>query len=288
MPSTRSGHYPNHLAKLVAERLRGTHARSTPSERVLLTLFETLYFASLKTDERRLCRCTVNFVDPEDPQLELAGHGKELGWTIIPFEQPLSFDVRTITKLAEATDPVSSSLAVFDDGDELVIWGMVDQELRHADYVALDSVATPRRPGMFQVMITGIGNLCVYKDFQLLGSLEQNNLVHEYHDVMWSGPVYSILRSHLKDSLCDKLTHPLSQVPLDDVAQVEDELLVRWQNAICRILMGIQQYGHGGGLLIVPNYLSPDSECQVQPDLRSATAGHSGVDSVPAVEAAGQ
>ena len=145
MLSGRNGHYPYHLAKLVTERLHASHPRSEPSDKILLKLFETLYFASLKTDEGRLCRCTVNYVDPQDPMRDESYHVREGGWVIVPFEQPLVLDVRTVTKLAEATDPTSSSLAVFADGDDLVIWGMVDQELRHADYVALDSISTPRR-----------------------------------------------------------------------------------------------------------------------------------------------
>ena len=193
-----------------------------------------------------------------DPTRDDSHHAKEGGWVIVPFEQPLVLDVRTVTKLAEATDPTSSSLAVFGDGDDMFIWGMVDQELRHADYVALDSISTPRRPGMFQTTIVGVGNLCVYKDFALLGSLEQNNLVQEYHDVMWSGPVHDVLKDNLRGTLAEEASIPLGRLPGADLAQVEDELLVRWQNAICRILMCIQQYRHGGGLLIVPSYLSVD------------------------------
>ena len=258
MPSSRNGHYPYHLAKLVAERLDSRQTRPVPSDRVLLRLFETLYFASLKTDEGRPCRCTVNFVDPDDTAREPSDQEKGGGWATIRFEQPLPFDVRTITKLAEGTDPTCSSLAVFSEDDEIYIWGMVDQELRHADFVMLDSVTTPRRPGVFQVTIVGVGNLCVYKDFALLGSLEQNNLVHEYHDVMWSGPFYEVLRENLRSTLADELAAASGEIALDDLAQMEDELLVRWQNAICRILMSVQQYRHGGGILIVPSYLCTD------------------------------
>ena len=42
------------------------------------------------------------------------------------------------------------------------------------------------------------------------------------------------------------------------IEQMKDELLVRWQNAICRVLLNIQQYGHGGGLLVVPKCPTAD------------------------------
>ena len=73
MLSGRNGSYPYHLAKLVAERLHSSQPRSAPSDKILLKLFETLYFASLKTDEGRLCRCTVNYVDPQDPMRRTPG-----------------------------------------------------------------------------------------------------------------------------------------------------------------------------------------------------------------------
>jgi len=84
--------------------------------------------------------------------------------------------VRSLIKLAEAADPTVSSLAVCCDEDaELYVWGMVDQELRYGDYVSLDAKGDPQRPGLFQATITGVGSVSVYKNFALLGSLEQNN-----------------------------------------------------------------------------------------------------------------
>lgn len=56
----------------------------------------------------------------------------------------------------------------------------------------------PTRPGMFQATIKGVGNISVYKDYALLGNLEQNTLVEEYHDVLWSGPVHQLLKDNLQ------------------------------------------------------------------------------------------
>ncbi|MDA1054450.1 MAG: hypothetical protein O3C40_28755, partial [Planctomycetota bacterium] len=145
-------------------------------------------------------------------------------------------------------------LAVFSrDNGELFIWGMVDQELRYGDFVSLDATEDPQRPGSFQATITGVGAVSVYKNFALLGSLEQNNLVQEYHDVLWEGPIHQRLRNNLDTTLLDQQSSQNGDIALAHIAQVKEELLVRWQNAVCRVLFNIQQYGHGGGLLIVPH-----------------------------------
>ena len=65
MPRGGNSRYPYHLAKLVAERL-GEQALQPPTQRVLLRLLEAMHFASLKTDEGRPCRCTRNYVAPDD------------------------------------------------------------------------------------------------------------------------------------------------------------------------------------------------------------------------------
>jgi hypothetical protein len=245
----RTTQYPAHLAKLVATRLRSQHGNAPP-EAVLTRLLETLYFASLKTDEGRPILCTVNYVDPEDRQSPSATRRPADCWSHVPFERPLAFDTRTLSKLARAADPEVSSLAVFrDKKNKLFIWGMVDQEPRHSDYITLDASVNPERPGLFQATITGVGNISVYQNDSLVGSLEQNTLVEEYHDVLWSGPVHEMLAGYLRSYLVDtgaKTPPHIAQ------ADLESELLMRWLNAICRTLMNIQHYRHGGGLLITP------------------------------------
>ena len=254
MAKSRKGRYPYHLATLVAQRLRAKNLLP-PSDEILLQLFETLYFASMRTEEGRPCRCTINYVSPEASSTGNKDSPHANHWTTIPFQQPLPFEVRVLTKLAEAVDPSTASLAVYSDNDQLFIWGLVDQELRYADLIAADATTVPERPGLFQATITNLGNVCVYDDYALLASLEQSHLVDSYHDVIWSGPVHEALNRNLQSSLADQ---PTVRGTSPDVMLMEKELSIRWHNAVCRILMNIQQYRHGGGLLIVPDFPAPD------------------------------
>lgn len=245
---TRPARYPRHLARHVASRLAEREGWRPP-ERVLRSLFEILYFASLKTDEDRPRRFTINFVAP--PAVEPGPPGKAAPdcSVCVPFERSLNFDVRTLAKLADAVDPTVSSLAVFCDGDgRLFVWGLVDQEPRYADYASLDSSAIPPRPGLFQATIHGVGNISVYDSHSLVGSLEQGSLVRQYHDVIWSGPVHDFLKNRVRQTYerFAAVERPSSRgQPWDG-----KESLTRWLNAVSRILLNIQRYRHGGGLII--------------------------------------
>jgi hypothetical protein len=223
-----------------------------------------LYFASLKTDEGRRILCTVNYVDPAESQRPISPDDHSDRSMFAPFDRPLPFDVRTLRKLGRAADPAVSSLAVWSDRKRnLFIWGMVDQEPRYGDSIMIDSPGTSDRPGLFQAIVTGPGNLSVYFRNSLLGSLVQNALVEEHHNVLWSGPVHAILRENLKSTLAGHWRwKSLAVMPDEDLAASADltddqallrELLIRWVNAVCRLLVSVQKYRHGGGLLIVPD-----------------------------------
>lgn len=244
----RTTHYPNHLASLVAARLRPEHTQSPP-EALLTRLLETLYFASFHTDEGRRIVCTVNYLGGAEidagplPPLP-AGH-----WTHVRFDRPLPYDVRTLVKLARAADPDVSSLTVFSDrrGD-LFIAGMVDLEPRHRDYITLGVDSDFARPGLLRATINGTGNISVYHKHVLVGSLAHDALVEAYHDVLWSGPVHQVLAGHLRCHLDECRARDAALLSGDQL--LEHELLLRWLNAISRMLLGVQHYRQGGGLLI--------------------------------------
>jgi hypothetical protein len=251
MMSDRTAHYPYDLAQLVAERLQAEQVGSPP-ENVLVRLFEILYFASFLTDEGRPILCTVNYVDPADVATSSASPANQ--WSYIPFERPLPLDVRTLTKLARAADPHVSSLAVSADASgDLYIWGMFDQEPRHGDYITLDSDPTLERPGLFQATITGTGNVSVHQNSSLLGTLSRDVLVESYYDVLWMGPVHGLLVTPVRQYLVDHCHELVEDGEPFDPRQFERELLLRWINSIARILVNIQHYRHGGGMIIAPH-----------------------------------
>ncbi|MCU0874515.1 MAG: hypothetical protein MUE50_19440 [Pirellulaceae bacterium] len=252
MALERTTQYPFDLARLVAAHLEQTLG-GAPDESVLVRLFEVLYFASLRTDEGRQTLCTVNFVEAQSPTGGDPPPGCANRWIAFPFASPLPLDLRTLTKLARAADPEVASLNVFaDDDGELHIWGLVDQEPRHGDQLVLTGGSDVQRPGLFQATISGSGRIGVYRNGTLLGSLAQDSLVEAHYDVLWSGPVHSLLADHLRQYVSEQHPQLSAECGAPHPAWLERELLLRWLNSLSRILVNVQQYRHGGGLVIVP------------------------------------
>lgn len=266
----RTARYPHHLAKLVAARLEAASttpplraaAPAAPSGPVLTRLLETLYFASLNRNEGRHTICTVHFADPADLGRAPLGAPADR-WEHVRFKRPLSFDARTLTSLAKGADPAAASLAVFaNEADELYIWGMVDQEVRHGENLSLDPDGTVQRPSHLQAAILGVGKLSVWVNGALVGGLNHDALVEEYSDALWSGPVHDILRAYLRQYLNHRRARyaipagkarPAPQVEGGpDRDRIEQELLARWRQALCRILLAMRDYKTGGGLIFAP------------------------------------
>lgn len=258
----RTARYPHHLARLVAARMRGEQGQA-PSTLVLTRLLETLYFASLKRNEGRPIVCTVNYASPD---LTDAQSGQQMSpesesadrWRHVRFLKPLPFDVRTLTSLAKGADPAAISLNVYHGrSHKLFIWGMVDQEVRHGENLAIDGQGTVHRPSRLYAAIVGVGKLSVWVDGSLVGSLTHDALVEEYYDTLWSGPVHDLLRSYLAAVVAETDTGhgELELCPQEealDAEIIECECMVRWLHGICRILIAMQDYKTGGGLLLTP------------------------------------
>lgn len=252
MTVEKTTQYPFDLARLVAAHVEKTTGR-TLDEAVLVRFFEVLYFASLRTDEGRQTLCTVNFVDAQDPAGGEPPQTIANRWSAFPFSHPLPLDIRAITKLARAADPEVASLNAYaDDAGELYLWGMVDQEPRQGDQLVLSGGSDVHRPGLFQATINGSGSICVYRNGTLLGGLAQDVLVEANYDVLWSGPVHALLADHLRGYASEVHPQLAAECGSAHPAWLERELLLRWLNSLSRILVNIQQYRHGGGLVIIP------------------------------------
>jgi hypothetical protein len=244
-----SSHFPKDLAEHVYEQLVSRKEQPPPAK-ILKTLFETLYFASLKREETQSISCRVAFIDRNRPDPHPPDRMTADRWQFFALASDLPLTVRNLVKLSTAVDPWGSTLAVDTDSEgKLRIWGLIDQSVHYSAYVVKESSSGPEMPGMFQAVIQGIGDIAVYKTYLLLGSLKQDSLVKGQQRVFQSGPVHSKLMKSIKEfqrQVRKEVGHEL----YGERGHWDDSLEANWISALCRILIGIHKYQHGGAVLI--------------------------------------
>jgi len=245
----RPGKSPADLAAVVHAELR-RRASKIPALDVLTALFECLYFASLKTEEAESIKIHVAYIDPRNPDPSPPKRCCQDRWTHIAFKHPVTMTVSNLVKIAKASDPRSSSFAVYaDETGRLSVWGLIDQGNRYYEFINYESDAGPDRPGIFQASIEGIGHIVTYIGYDKLAELKVNTLVRNARDVLRGGPVSDKLdigiRAYL-DTVEKQLPKNLRDSFPDWVAGLSDE----WTSSICRLLLRVQNYHHGGTILI--------------------------------------
>src|SRR5882724_4164981 len=105
---------PADLASVVRMVLRRRGTSAPPLE-VLIRLFDSMYFASLKTEESRPVRFHVVYLDPEktDPRPpKTLVHDR---WSCVRLSPAIPLSSASFIKIAPASDPRTSSFAVYPD-----------------------------------------------------------------------------------------------------------------------------------------------------------------------------
>lgn len=241
---------PTHLASIIFNKLKSENNSSKISIKTLEVLCETLFYTSLKTEEGQLINLNISFFDSPDFEQIRSRKDSAEHWMYVPFEKSVIFNSRYISKLAKAVDPWSSSLAVNDDMQgNLVISGLVDQAVHYQSFLNFETAQRPEQPGLFHISIIGIGSLMVVYQYQLLATLKHDILADRNVDIFNFGQInkmiigFNELKQADINSYIEKnnlvLSHPY-----------EKRMHELWIETLSRILIRIQNYRHGGALLI--------------------------------------
>ncbi len=246
-----SARYPKDLAIHVHAQLRNRQVQAPPVA-VLAKLFEVLYFASLKSEEAERISCRIAFIDRSDPDPNPPERKPKDRWRHFKLDEEVPFTVRNLVKLSKAVGPWVSTLAVDTNSDgELRIWGLIDQSVHYSTYVMKETDTGVQTPGIFQAVIQGLGDIAVYRRYVFLGSLRQDMLITKQRPVLENGPVHEKLLTSITRFQSRIAKKVGNQYDLREHwnASLED----MWVSALCRILIGIRRYGHGGAILISNN-----------------------------------
>ncbi|SFA54319.1 hypothetical protein SAMN04488511_11398 [Pedobacter suwonensis] len=226
-------------------------ALATPPLTVLEELFECLFYTSMRTEEGELTKVAVTLIDPANPDPAPPRKIVSERWSCVEFAQRIPLDIRSLAKLSKAADPSGTSLAVYYDQDgKLFIWGMIDQAMHYQSFLNYESESGSEQPGLFQVFIDDIATLKVMFDYELLATLKQNVLVTRYLDVFTIGPVSKIIRKNAGAIRAEIKNFLAASHPGEDFADWEEFVDSIWTQTLSRLLLKIQNYHHGGAVLI--------------------------------------
>jgi|UPI00029A70E1 hypothetical protein len=256
---------PQDLALLVQNKLRLAKNRTTvPDIGILEALFDCLFFSSMCKEESDLIRVTVTFIDPSNPDPTPPKIIVPERWSFVAFERPIAMSTKSLAKLSKAADPSCSSLAVYyNEQGQLFVWGMIDQAMHYQNFLNYESDTHSEQPGLFQVAVSDIGTLHVLFDYELLATLKQNVLVKRYLDVLTIGPISKILKKNaelLKLNIKEYLTEAYPEEAYEDWEEYLDGL---WIQTFSRLLLKIQNYQHGGAILIADDHEDLDIKYKI-------------------------
>jgi hypothetical protein len=251
------------LAKVVDRRLKRDGVTS-PGIRALTELLEAVYLTSLKTEEGRPLQIRIVLVDPSNPDPDSPRYLRPNRWKITKLADRLPLTVPNLIKLSKAADPWSSSLAVYCNADnQFFVWGLVDQTVHFNTQLVRESDAGGfAPPGIFQVVAAGIADLSVYREFSFVARLQQDRLFKRQNDVFFSGPVMDRLSEGVDEqitSVRQGLERPLQKEVKDWSAGIADH----WLSTLCRLLISIQRYRHGGAVLITSSRAELDIKYKI-------------------------
>lgn len=242
--------YPEHLADHVHSQLATRKTPHPPARETLARVLEVLYFTSLKSEETETVSCRVAFLPRQKPDPKPPARIVKDRWQSFPLKNALPLTVRNLAKISKAVDPWVSTLAIDSDSDEqLWIWGLIDQSVHYSTYVIKETQSGPEMPGAFQAIIQGVGDIAVYKGYTFLGSLHQDVLIQRQQRVFQHGPVHEKLMPPIT-KLTERVRDAVGRDEYDRRDHWDASLQDSWVSAMCRILIGIRRYEHGGAVLI--------------------------------------
>jgi hypothetical protein len=243
--------YPVDFAAEVNSAMKAISRRSPPLE-LLQEMAETLYFASLRTEEGQFTKCTIVYVKPYKSAQQPAQAIR--GQRCIPFESTIPLTVNNLTKLAQAADPQSTALAIYksDSGRGCAIWGLIDQQHSLNDYSSRESDVGPEVIGWLRLVVVGPGSIMAFYNFQMLAALRQHDLLGMPSNVFIRGPIGAKIRAPIESFLEEvkiKCAENATYIPT-----LQNRLVALWRRTLLRVIIRVQRYGHGGAIVLMPGY----------------------------------
>ncbi|HWX18982.1 MAG TPA: hypothetical protein VN578_03645 [Candidatus Binatia bacterium] len=244
--------FPDRLAHLIFEHwgdqpvASGGLLTRCPPLRVLVTLLNTCFFASLKREEERTTQFDLALCGPPDlPEASFRYSKFTRTFNLVAFDDSRPLSVNELVRLAPACDPEKTIILVRYDPKtgSLTLRGVVDVGRRPSLAAAQLSELRIRvsGPGEMKIRLHTVA-LCTYEDGMI--SFPERCQIN-------TGRVYDFFEATSLD-LCREVK--LAAGKLLDVQPVEgpDYRAMRYLFGLQEIIDRMQRLKHGGCILIVP------------------------------------
>lgn len=251
----RGGHAgADGLARAISDALRERHRRP-PAIVTLESLCHTVVAASLATEEQRNSRIQVAWVDPDRPDADPPRMIRRDRWQWVPFASPIPLSPASLVKLAAASDARSTSIGVHGKGRDLAIYGLIDQQNVVHNFLNREDDRAYSPPGAFYLRVEGLAHIRAYISLRKVAELRINSLVGAAVDVLDRGPIADALRPAIaahRDAVWRVLTDlpALADLPAYVRRGWDEPLRAAWIGAFCRTLLRVENYRHGGGIVV--------------------------------------
>lgn len=243
---------PRDLARAVCAEL-ARKSDACPKLAILVQLFETMYYASLQTEESARISFHMVYLDPTDPDPDPPSNINNDRWMVVQLAETMPLTIPNLVKLANASDPRTSSFAIYhDEQDQLFVWGFVDQGGSYSEFVNYESEEGSPRPGLFQATIAGTGHLIAFVEMKKIAELRINSLITSVQDVLGGGPIRDALEVGIESHL-EAVYGAVPAHRYDYRSHWTASLIATWLQSLSRLLLRIQRYRHGGAILITPD-----------------------------------
>jgi hypothetical protein len=226
-------------------------------------LLEVLFVASMQTDEGRFAVVHVAYLNPATLQPS-SGYVAIDRYEFVPLDAPISLSARSLTSLASATDPRTSSVVVYPDHTGLLkCHGLLDQGHAYHEFLTFEREELVERPGVFHVAALAPGRIAYYIGYSSTGELRAGERITPPLSVLWRpGPVFASLRIAIGRFVAAAKADAPSEIQSewdtltflpDGNANFVNYIASSWLMGLCRLLLRVRGQRHGGALFLAPS-----------------------------------
>jgi hypothetical protein len=223
-------HFARHLAE--ARRLGEDNLAPQPDAQSIAAIINATFWASFRPEEGRFPKISLAYLPPEQARQPML------------FEHPLPLTVGVLTKLAPAVERPEIHLGVWNNGDELKVWGTT-RTIPSFCFVLEDI-----EPGLLVVKHRRLDGFGKYANVAVLKG-EQVKVIDEKGTSLPDCPALLKALLAFTSAATNGLHHSL--------------------NVLVQLAASMRAHGHGGILLVVPAGADGWRDSIAQPILYSIT-----------------